>query len=426
MLKEYLNLKYKPKKNELIALYRLEPASGFSFEKAANHLAGESSIDTWSEILTLSSELATKLKPHIFFIDKKKKLIKVAYQPDLFETASVPQILSALAGNIFSMKMIKNLKLLDIFFPEEVIKKFKGPRFGLRGVRKFLEVKDRPLIGAIVKPKVGLDSLKHAKIAYEAWLGGCDLVKDDENLTDQKFNQFKERVELTLNFKRKAERETGEKKLYFCNITSGTTEEMIKRAELIKNLGGESVMVDLIPTGWTALGSLNKANERLNLILHGHRCMHSVFTRDERHGISMLLIAKLTRLLGIDELHIGTVIGKMHGEKEEVLAIRNEIVSQKVKENLKLRVLSQEWGRIKPMLPVISGGLQPLMIPKLLEIFGNEVVLQFGGGIHAHPLGTRAGASACCQALEATLKGIPLKKAALKNEELKAAIEKWR
>ncbi|PIW67798.1 ribulose-bisphosphate carboxylase large subunit, partial [bacterium (Candidatus Moisslbacteria) CG12_big_fil_rev_8_21_14_0_65_36_11] len=103
MRQDYIDLKYKPKKNEVIALYYLEPARGVSFEEVANHLAGESSIDTWSDILTLSPSLASKLKPHVFFLNKKKKIIKVAYHLDLFEINSIPQILSALAGNIFSL-----------------------------------------------------------------------------------------------------------------------------------------------------------------------------------------------------------------------------------------------------------------------------------------------------------------------------------
>ena len=425
MRQDYIDLKYKPKKNEVIALYYLEPARGVSFEEVANHLAGESSIDTWSDILTLSPSLASKLKPHVFFLNKKKKIIKVAYHLDLFEINSIPQILSALAGNIFSLETIKNLKLLDLSFPRELIKQFKGPKFGLNGIRKLLRVKNRPLIGTIIKPKVGLTPEQQAKVAYEAWSGGCDLVKDDENSTNQKFNQFKERAKLVLKARKKAEKETRERKMYLANITSPTCEEMLKRAKFVKDLGGEYVMIDIIPVGWTALQTLREANKDLNLVLHGHRCMHSVFTRDLKHGISMLVIAKLVRLLGLDQLHIGTVVGKMHGEKKEVLTVRDECVLKRIKENTPLNVLAQEWGKINPLFPVASGGLQPLMIPKLVKIFGKDIILQFGGGIHAHPMGTKAGAMACRQTLESTLKGISLKEAAEKHKELKVAIDKW-
>ncbi len=425
MLKEYINLKYKPKKTDIICEYYIEPAKGISFEKAATHMAGESSIDTWSNILTLSPKLAKKLKPNVFFMDKKRNIIKISYHIDLFETNSIPQFLSSIAGNIFSMKILNNLRLQDISFPKQVIKQFKGPKFGLHGIRKLLKIKNRPLIGTIVKPKVGLTSEKHAEVAYNAWLGGCDLVKDDENLTNQQFNPFEKRAKLTLKARDKAEKETGEKKIYMCNITAPTCQEILRRAKFIKNLGGEYIMIDIIPVGWTALQTLRKANEDLKLVLHAHRCMHSALTRNPRHGISMLTIAKLTRLIGLDQLHIGTVTGKMHGDKEEVLSIRNECVLKNIKENYKLHILEQDWNNIKPLFPVASGGLQPTMIPELIKIFSKDIIMQFGGGIHAHPLGTKAGAIACRQALDATLNKIPLKHAAKKHKELKLAINKW-
>lgn len=421
MLKDYVDLKYRPK-DEVVCLYRVEP-SEVSFEEAVNHMAGESSIDTWSEISTLSPELARKLKPHVFFIDKKNSLVKVAYKTDLFETNSIPQLLSSLAGNIFSMKILKNLRLEDVSLPKEIIKEFNGPKFGLEGVRKLLKVPKRPLIGTIVKPKVGLTSEKHAEVAYNSWVGGCDLVKDDENLTNQRFNSFERRVELTLKMREKAERESGERKAYACNITAPTCREMIRRAKFVKERGGEYIMIDIIPVGWTALQTLREENEELKLVVHAHRCMHSAFTRNPKHGVSMLLVAKLTRLIGLDQLHIGTVVGKMHGGRSEVLSLRDECVLKNIKENYKMGVLEQEWLNIKPVFPVASGGLQPTMIPQLLKIFGEDVIMQFGGGIHAHPMGTQAGAKACRQALEAAMNGVSLREA--EGKELAAAIQKW-
>ena len=425
MLKEYIDLKYKPTKNDVICEYYIEPTKGVSFEQAATNMAGESSIDTWTDILTLSPILAKKLKPSVFFMDKKRNTIKVAYHIDLFEINSIPQFLSSIAGNIFSMKLLENLRLQDISFPREVIKQFKGPKFGLNGVKQLLKVRNRPLIGTIVKPKVGLTSEKHAEVAYNAWLGGCDIVKDDENLTNQKFNSFEKRAKLTLKARDKAEKETGERKMYMCNITAPTCQEMIRRAKYVKELGGEYIMIDIIPVGWTALQTLREANEEFGLVLHAHRCMHSALTRNSKHGVNMLVIAKLTRLIGLDQLHVGTVTGKMHGEKDEVLAVRDECVLKHVKENYKLNVLEQDWGNIKPLFPVASGGLQPTMIPELVRIFGKDIIMQFGGGIHAHPMGTKAGAMACRQALDATLKGVSLSEATKTNKELKAAIDKW-
>lgn len=130
-------------------------------------------------------------------MDEDAQTVRVAYSEELFELYSVPQVLSAVAGNILSMKIVDNLRLQDIAFPKSMLREFKGPGFGLPGIRKLTGVQDRPLIGTIVKPKVGLTSEKHAEVAYNSFAGGCDLVKDDENLTDQKFNKF-EKKELNL------------------------------------------------------------------------------------------------------------------------------------------------------------------------------------------------------------------------------------
>lgn len=425
MLKDYIDLEYKPSKKDFVCEYHIEPAQSVSFYDACSHMAGESSIDTWSDISTMSPQMAEELKPHIIFADEKQQTVKVAYTQDLFEIHSVPQILSAVAGNIFSMKLLDNLRLMDIAFPEDVIRAFHGPKYGMHGVKELLGVTDRPLVGTIVKPKVGLTSEKHAEVAYNALKGGCDLVKDDENLTDQKFNRFRSRAERTLKGSEKAESQTGERKMYICNITAPTCEEMLKRAGIIRELGGEYAMIDIIPAGWSALQSLREKNEDLNLVLHAHRCMHSAFTRNPRHGISMLVIAKLTRLIGLDQLHIGTVVGKMHGERDEVLALRDECVLENVPANPHMHMLEQDWGSIGPVFPVASGGLEPTMVPELTKIFGKDAIMQFGGGIHAHPDGTAAGAAACRQAVDAALGGIPLEEYAKTHIELKAALDTW-
>ncbi|MBU4223474.1 MAG: type III ribulose-bisphosphate carboxylase, partial [Euryarchaeota archaeon] len=351
---------------------------------------------------------------------------KIAYPSALFEVESIPQLLSSIAGNIFSMKLLNNLRLMDVTFPKEVINSFHGPKFGIKGIRKLLGVQKRPLCGTIVKPKVGLISKDHAKVAYEAWVGGCDIVKDDENLTNQKFNPFNKRVIETLRLRDKTEKETGEKKMYMANITAPTCGEMIKRAKFVKEHGGEYIMIDIIPVGWTALQTLREENESLGLVLHAHRCMHSALTRNPIHGVSMQVIAKLTRMAGLDQLHIGTVVGKMHGGREEVKTLLATCESRSVKEDRNNHVLAQEWGGLKPVMAVASGGLQPAHVPELMQIMGNDVVMQFGGGIHAHPMGTRAGAAAVRQAIDAVMDGEELNAHAIRHKELKVALEKWR
>ena len=402
---DFVNLNYKPKETDVVCVFNVEPED-VSIEEAAGAIAAESSIGTWTE-LTTEKEYVKKLAAYVFNIENNK--VKIAYPIELFELGNMPNILSSVAGNVFGLKTLRNLRLSDVYFPLKLIKSFKGPKFGIEGVRKLLKVYDRPLVGTIIKPKLGLKTVDHAKVAYEAWVGGCDIVKDDENLSSQKFNPFKERVLKTLRFRDKAEKEVGEKKVYMVNITS-ETKEMLKRAKYVVNHGGEYVMVDILTCGFSALQTLR--NQDFNLVIHAHRAGHAALTKNPYHGVSMKVIAKIARVIGVDQLHVGTVVGKMFETKEEVM------------ENCE--ALKMKIGNLKPVLPVASGGLHPSLVPALIQFFGKDFVIQAGGGIHGHKNGTIAGAKAMRQAVEATLKGIPLNEYAETYKELKVALETWR
>lgn len=414
----YINLSYKPKRSDLICSFYAEPAPGITIREAAEHIAAESSVGTWTDVVTMEPRIR-KMGAKVFEI--RGKWIKVAYPLELFEPGNMPQILSSIAGNIFGMKAIKKLRLEDVKWPKEIIRSFRGPKFGIPGIRKLLKVKKRPLLGTIIKPKLGLREKQHAKVAFEAWVGGCDIVKDDENLSSQRFNRFEKRVRETLKMRDKAEKETGEKKIYMPNVTA-ETREMLRRAKFVKEMGGEYVMVDIITCGWSALQTLREENEELKLVIHAHRAGHAAFTRG-KHGISMLVVADVARLIGVDQLHIGTVIGKMEGKKREILHIEKEIEKRFIKEGS--HTLAENWYHIKPVFAVCSGGLHPGHVPKLIRMMGTDIIIQAGGGIHGHPLGTIAGAKAMRQAIEAALKGISLRKYAKTHEELKLAIKKW-
>jgi ribulose-bisphosphate carboxylase large chain len=414
----YIDLKYKPDKNDLVCLFRIEPEKRMSIKKAAEDVAAESSIGTWVTVSTMIPRIK-KLGAKVFEI--KRKYVKIAYPLELFEPGNMPQILSSIAGNIFGMKVVKNLRLEDVEWPFEIIKSFKGPLYGIEGVRKLLKIPKRPLCGTIIKPKLGLNEEEHAKAAYEAWAGGIDIVKDDENLSNQSFNNFAKRVLETLKMRDKAEKETGERKVYMPNITA-EIDTMLERANFVKEAGGEYAMVDIVTVGWSALENLRNANEDLKLVLHGHRAGHAAFTRG-KHGISMVVVADVVRLIGIDQLHIGTIIGKMEGVKEEILTIDEEIEKNLIME--RSHRLAEDWHNIKPVFAVCSGGLHPGLVPYLVKTLGNDIIIQAGGGIHGHKLGTRSGAKAMRQAIEATLNNISLKEYSKNHKELNIALKQW-
>lgn len=418
--KSFINLKYKPKATDVICQYRIDPARGFSFKEAASMTAGESSIGTWTEVTTMKDHIAKKLTPTVFYLDVKNKRARIAYPIDLFELGNLPEVLSSIGGNIYGMKSVKGLFWEDVKIPQVMLKSFKGPRFGIPGLRKYLKVKNRPLVGTIVKPKVGLTPGEHSKVAYESWMGGCDVVKDDENLTSQKFNEFKSRFLKTIKLCKKAEKETGEKKVYLVNCTA-ETEEMKKRIKFVEKNGGNYIMIDILTLGW---GAVQTARNYTKLPIHAHRAGHAMLDRDiTGFGMSMEVIAQFSRMVGVDTLHIGTAYGKMSGGKDEVLHIEQEMEEQCTKETNKY--LSQEWGKVKPVFAVASGGVYPGIVQKIMKFMGNDVVLQAGGGVHGHPRGTRVGAVAMRQAVDATLKGKTLTQYAKDHEELREALKQW-
>jgi len=401
---DFVDLNYTPKETDVICTFHIEPA-GISMKEAAGGVAAESSVGTWTELTTVKPYV-DRLAACVFDIDGG--LAKIAYPLELFELGNMPNILSSVAGNVFGLRALENLRLKDIDFPSKLVRSFKGPKFGIEGIRRLLKVYDRPLVGTIIKPKLGLKTADHAKVAYEAWVGGCDIVKDDENLGSQSFNPFDERVLKTLEARDRAQRKTGEKKVYMVNITAETG-QMLKRAEFVLGHGGEYVMVDILTCGFAALQTLR--DQGFKLVIHAHRAGHAAFTKSPKHGISMKVIAKVARMIGVDQLHVGTVVGKMFETRDEV------------RENCE--ALKTEMSGLKPVLPVASGGLHPGLVPSLMEFFGKDFVIQAGGGIHGHSDGTVAGAKAMRQAVDAALEGVPLKEYARAHVELETALRIW-
>ncbi len=417
---DFIDLKYKPKKTDLKVLYYFEPASGISKEDAIGRVASESSTGTWTTLFKLPPRMK-KIMATAYKV--QGNYVHVAYPLDLWELGNAPQLLSGIAGNIFGMKALNNLRLIDVSLPEEYIKSFKGPSLGIDGVRKYFKVYGRPLTGAVPKPKLGFSAEEHAKIGFETWMGGFDLVKDDENLTSQSFNNFYRRVSLMTKLRDKAEKETGEVKDALINITA-ETKEMEKRVKFLHDHGWKYAMIDVVVVGSSAVQTLRETMGDYKMAIHAHRAMHAAFDRNPKHGITMQFIAKIMRMIGVDGIHAGTAVGKLVGSKEEIRSIASVLRDRNVKEKKGL-LLEQSWGNTKPAFPVSSGGLHPGLIPDEISLYGKDVMLLVSGGIHGHPRGTRAGAIATMQALEATRKKISLEEYGKTHKELREALEKW-
>ena len=417
---EFVDLSYTPAQDELVCLFYFEPAAGIRVEEAAGRIASESSTGTWTTLFTLPPRMK-KLQATVFSIEGN--YTKIAYPLALWEEGNAVQLLSGIAGNIFGMKALKNLRLIDVTLPFAYCRHFKGPHFGMDGIREMMGVYGRPLTGAVPKPKIGFSAQEHAEVGYETWMGGFDFVKDDENLTSTSFNQFEDRVKLLTKKRDRAEEETGEKKSAFINI-SADTETMKRRADLLAEYGWNYAMIDVVVAGTASVMTMRDYCSDLGLAIHAHRAMHAAFDRNRKHGISMQFLAKLMRLVGVSQIHTGTAVGKLTGSRKESTVLA-DVLREKKTAAVDGMLLEQDWGKIKSAFPVSSGGLHPGLVPDVLDIYGTELVLLVSGGIHGHPKGTRAGARATMQAIEAWQEGITLEEKAKKAQELRGALEKW-
>jgi ribulose-bisphosphate carboxylase large chain len=224
-------------------------------------------------------------------------------------------------------------------------------------------------------------------------------------------------------YRDRAEKETGDRKGAFINITADV-ETMKKRANTLHEHGFDYAMMDVVIVGTAGLMTMRDHLGDLGITTHAHRAMHAAFDRNPKHGMTMQFVAKEMRLLGLNQLHSGTAVGKLVGEKPEVLAVANVLREKKTKA-MKEMLLEQDWGSIKSAFPVSSGGLHPGLVPDVMDIYGNDMILLVSGGIHGHPKGTRAGAKATLQAIEAWNEGVTLEQKARKSKELAQALEKW-
>jgi ribulose-bisphosphate carboxylase large chain len=271
--------------------------------------------------------------------------------------------------------------------------------------REMLNKYGRPLLGATVKPKLGLSARNYGRVVYEACRGGLDFTKDDENINSQPFMRWRDRFSYAMEGVNKAVADTGEIKGHYLNVTAATVEEMYERAEFAKELGSIVVMIDLT-IGYSAMQSMAHWARRNSLLLHLHRAGHGTYTRQKTHGVSFRVIAKWCRLIGVDHIHAGTVVGKLEGDPATTRGYYDTLRENHIPTDPSNGIyFDQNWASMPGCMPVASGGIHAGQMHQLLDLFGDDVILQFGGGTIGHPLGIAAGAEANRVALEAVVKG---------------------
>jgi len=434
---------YEPKDTDILAVFRVTPQDGVNPIEASAAVAGESSTATWTVVWTDRLTACDKYRAKCYRVDPVPNapgswFAFIAYDLDLFEPGSIANLSASIIGNVFGFKPLKALRLEDMRLPVAYVKTFQGPPTGIVAERERLDKFGRPLLGATVKPKLGLSGRNYGRVVYEALRGGLDFTKDDENINSQPFMHWRDRYLYCMEAVAKAEAASGEVKGTYLNVTAATMEDMYERAEFAKELGSVIVMIDLV-IGYTAIQSMAKWARKNDMILHLHRAGHSTYTRQKSHGVSFRVIVKWMRLAGADHIHAGTVVGKLEGDPNMTRGYydicREDFNPMQLEHGL---FFDQHWASLNKVMPVASGGIHAGQMHKLVDMLGEDCVLQFGGGTIGHPMGIAAGATANRVALEAIIfarnagrdilaEGDEiLETAAKKSLPLKQALETWK
>ncbi|HEY8478717.1 MAG TPA: form I ribulose bisphosphate carboxylase large subunit [Spirillospora sp.] len=433
---------YQPKDSDILAAFRITPHNGVPPEEAGAAVAGESSTATWTVVWTDRLTSYENYQGKCYRVDPvpgqdDQFIAYIAYDLDLFEEGSIANLTSSIIGNVFGFKALKALRLEDMRLPAHYVKTYQGPAHGIVMEREYLGKFGRPLLGATVKPKLGLSARNYGRVVYEALRGGLDFTKDDENINSQPFMRWRDRFLSCMEAVNRAQAATGEIKGHYLNVTAATMEDMYERAEFAKELGSVIVMIDLT-VGYTAIQSMAKWARANGVLLHLHRAGHSTYTRQKNHGVNFRVIAKWMRLAGVDHIHAGTVVGKLEGDPNSVRGYYDTLRLDRVEADpVKGLYFDQDWASLPGTMPVASGGIHAGQMHQLLHYLGEDTILQFGGGTIGHPMGIAAGATANRVALEAMIKARNegrdclaegpdiLRAAAEHSRELDVALSTW-
>ncbi|MEO1011438.1 MAG: ribulose-bisphosphate carboxylase large subunit family protein [Bacteroidota bacterium] len=407
------------------ATYWIETA--YNVKEAAAALAGEQSSGTFLRIPGESQELRERYLAKIdqieMFGETKSPSLPGASIPSHHDGAiykkakievswplenigyNLPNLMATVAGNLFELKHFSGLRLSDIEVPKTFYSKYPGPQFGIQGTQKLVGVKNRPVIGTIIKPSVGLSPDQTAAQVKELCMAGLDFFKDDELMGDPPHSPFEQRVEKVMNVINSHAQKTGKKPMYAFNL-SGDLDDMLRRHDHVLKQGGTCIMVSL---NWIGISALAKLRNHSRLPIHGHRNGWGLFSRSPHIGIDFKVFQKIWRMAGADQLHTNGLRNKFCEPDASVLA--------------SIRACQQSENG-KKVMPVVSSGQWAGQTVDTYNAIGNaDMMYLCGGGIMGHPLGTKAGVKSIQQGWEAALAGVSLVDYAKEHQELAEALD---
>ncbi|MBI4730046.1 MAG: ribulose 1,5-bisphosphate carboxylase [Acidobacteria bacterium] len=404
----------------IVATYLAAYPAAVPLPKLAPFLAVEQSTGTWVPVPGETPEMRARHVAKVIGVyevpdlefeipagtETRNWLIQVAF-PEVNIGEQIPMLLTAVVGNI---SMGGKIKLVDVRFPRKYIAGFKGPKFGIDGVRERLGVYKRPILNNMIKPCTGYPVEVGVQLFREAALGGSDIVKDDELIADASFNSVADRVKAYMRVEKEVYEETGERTLYSVNISDGVP-KVFENARRAIEMGANAIMINYLAVGLPVMQALAE-DPAIDVPILAHMDVAGAFYMSPWHGISShLMLGKLPRLAGADIVVIPAPYGKAPVIDDKFMSVA--------------RNLTFPLHGLKPTVPMASGGIAPSMVPQIMGDLGNDIVIAAGGSIHAHPGGPRAGAKAFRQAIDATMAGIPIRDAVANNPELATAVQLW-
>ncbi len=406
----------------VIATYIIE--TSLPLRRAAEILAGEQSTGTFVRVARESDDVRARFAARIDSLHelpltgasplpgtvgdptrRRRALLKLRFPLDNFGP-SVPNLLAAVAGNLFEVKELAAVKLIDLDLPSEFAERYAGPQFGVEGTRRLMSRPSGVLLGTIIKPSIGLSPEEIAEVVAELAAAGIDFIKDDELQGNGRGAPLAERVKAVMPVLERHADRTGVKPMYAFNITDDI-DRLEANHDLVVNAGGTCVMacVNLI-----GLAGLDYLRRRSSVPIHGHRAMFGAISRSEQLGIGFRAWQKLVRLCGADHLHTNGISNKFYETDDQVLdsiaAVREPLLG------------------LTSTVPVLSSGQWAGLAHATLDAVGStDLLVLAGGGIHGHPDGVAAGVASMRDAWDSAVRGEDALTALENSESLRRAAE---
>lgn len=418
--------------NTIFARYEVETA--FPLEQAIEVMAGEQSSGTFLQVPGETAELKERSGAKVEWIRETatvagpslpgarlpkgegapvwRRAETMISWPIANMGPSLPNLLATVAGNLFELQQFSALRLVGLDLPGEFRDAYPGPQFGVAGTRRLTGVADRPLIGTIVKPSVGMSPEETAALVQQVVDGGIDFIKDDELQSDGPHCPFAARVDAVMRVIRNHAEKTGKLAMFAFNVT-GDIEQMLERHDLVERAGGTCIMVSLNSIGLPGLAYLRRHSR---LPIHAHRNGWGLYQRSPHIGISYLAYQKFWRLAGADHMHVNGLRNKFCEPDDSVLASARECMTP----------MFPGAGRGCEVMPVFSSGQTVRQVPDTWNGLGSpDLIYAAGGGLMAHPGGVACGVRAMRQAWDAAMSGVSLETYAAEHPELRQALEKY-